>query len=477
MRKKVLGTLAALAVSAGGALGQSPSRMPLPAGPGDGAMPARMANQPMLPPGGYGEMPVPNVDPNALQPNGLPPGGLPTYPNGGAYGQTPYDSPALERNGLFGHGRGAANASVWFEGSYLLMFPKSQPVGFPLLTTSSPADAGVVGLPTTSILQGGSNLSLGNASGFRLSGGYFRPSDQRIGVEFGGMYLAPVSNIVYASSNSLSNGVPVIARPFIDTGAGGSSLLASFPTFAFGSALSRATTKFYGAEVNSLVNLYRTAEGDSRHWVLNFVAGFRFAQLAEEIDVTSRATLLEGNTASNNGISIAAPTSLEVNDHFRTRNSFYGGQAGLQSQFNSGRWYVGVSGKVGVGVIHQEIEVSGSTNASNAETRATSNSVGGLFANASNIGSYRSDEFGILTDLNATLGYQITPWLIATAGYNFIHMNTVARPGNLFDGRVDGSIIPASNNFGGASSGSPPLITRRDDFFVHGLNFGFILRY
>ncbi len=460
MRKKVLGTLAALALGAGGALAQY-TNPPIP---------------PMLPPGAVlppAELPVPNGDPNALQPNGQP-----VYPNGGPYGQAPYDSPALERTGLFGRRGGGAAGSpmVWFDGQYLLMFPKSQPLNFPLLTTSAPADAGVVGRPTTTDLQ--NNLSLGNASGFRLSGGYFHPSNTRIGGEIVGTYLAPTSNDVFVSSASNSNGVPVIARPFVSTGSGtGGSILASFPTFAFGSALSRATTQFWGAEANSLINLYRTADGDSRHWVLNSVTGFRFNQLHEMIDVTSRGTLLAGRTGFYNGTAIASPTSVEVHDTFRTRNSFYGGNFGLQSQFNSGRWYLGLTGKVGIGVTHQEIDVSGSTNALNTATQTVSNSSGGLLANASNIGTYRNDQFGVVTDLNASLGYQVTPWLVTTIGYNFIHMNSVARPGNLFNGQVDASLIPSSGAFGGASTGSPSFNIKQDDFWVHGLNFGFIVRY
>ncbi len=465
MRKKVLGTLAALAVSAGGALAQGP-------------MPAPFTNPTIPPPGvSLGEMPAGNVDPNAFAPNGLPPGGLPTYPNGGPYGQAPFESPALHKGGgLFGAGR-HGSPSFWIDAQYLLMFPNSQPVGFPLLTTSSPADAGVVGRPTTSVLSGGSNLDLGTASGFRISTGYFRPSDMRIGAEFVGTYLSPVSNNLFVSSNSTSNGVPVIARPFIDTGAGGSSLLASFPTFSFGSALTRAETKFWGLEANALVNLYRTAEGDSRHWVLNFVAGFRFNQLAETLEATTRGQLLPGNTATYNGTTISSPTSVEVRDRFSTRNFFYGGQVGLQSQLNSGRWFFGVTGKVGAGIIHQDIDVQGTTSALNVFTQSNSSSRGGLLANASNIGTTRNDEFGIVTDLNTTLGLQITPWLVGTVGYNFVHLSSVSRPGNLFNGQVDGSVVPASSNFGGVSSGSPALINRQDDFFVHGLNFGFIVRY
>ena len=463
MRKKVLGALAALAASAGGALAQGPGPIPAPLAP---------------PPGAIGEMPLPNVDPNSFAPNGLPPGGMPSYPNGGAYGEAPYDSPSMKSGGLFGiGGRGAANPTVWLDMQYLLMFPKAQPLGFPLLTTSAPADAGIVGRPSTTLLHGARDLGYPEASGFRISGGMFRSSDQRVGAEFVGTYLAPSSNIFFASSNSNSNGVPVIARPFIDTGAGGSSLLVSFPTFAFGSALSRTTTKFWGAEANGLLNLYRTGEGDSRHWVLNAIGGFRYNRLAEDIEVTTRGQLLDGNSATVNGLTVGDQESVEVRDSFRTTNSFYGGQIGLQSQFNSGRWYVGVTGKVGVGIIHQELDIQGTTNSSNTINQTNSSGVGGLFANASNIGNSSNDEFGIMTDLNATLGYQITPWLVATVGYNFIHMNNVLRPGNQFTGQVDASTIPTSATFGGVSTGSPNLGLRQQDFHLHGLNFGFILRY
>lgn len=480
MRKLVMGTLAALAAGAagaGGALAQSPNRAAA------GVQQAQHLVQPIpanLPPGVQpGELPAAPVDPNAIMPNGLPPGGYPTYPNGGPYGETPYDSPSLKGSGgLFaGMGRSPGNPTIWFDGSYLLLFPKSQPSGYPLVTTSAPADAGVIGRPSTTVLHGGNEFSLGDASGFRLSGGFFRPSDQRIGAELVGTYMAPTSSIFFGSSSSVSNGVPVIARPYNDTGTGGSSLVASFPTFDYGSVLSRATTKFWGLEANGLINLYRTADGDTRHWVLNFLGGFRFNALNEEIDVTSRGTLLPGSTASYNGVVIGSPTSIEVRDTFQVRNSFYGGQVGMQSQFSSGRWYVGLTGKVGAGIIHQEADITGTSNALNAQDRTGSFSSGGLFANASNIGHYNRDQFGIATDINGTVGYQITPWLMGTIGYNFMHLSSVLRPGNLYNGNVNGAVIPASAQYGGVSTGSAAVNLRQEDFYVHGLNFGFILRY
>jgi len=127
--------------------------------------------------------------------------------------------------------------------------------------------------------------------------------------------------------------------------------------------------------------------------------------------------------------------------------------------------------------VHQEIDVTGTTNASNAATQTSSFGVGGLLANASNIGTYRNDRFAAMTDLNGTLGYHVTPWLIGTIGYNFQHISRVVRPGSQFNGRVDPTLIPSSGSFGGASTGGQAFNIKEEDFYLHGLNFGAIIRY
>ncbi|MCU0703944.1 MAG: BBP7 family outer membrane beta-barrel protein [Fimbriiglobus sp.] len=482
MRKKILGAFAALSAAAGGALAQSPTRPVAPTpigtvGSYDGGMKDPMVrpanaeryNEPVPPPMpgmGMGMDPGMGADPMM----GM---GGPMYPPPGPYGQMPYEQPVL--------GEGAFSATsphrFYLDGQYLLLFPESQPTRIPLLTTSAPADFGRLGSATTTILAGDRNsLNLGTVSGFRINGGFMRAGDQRVGIEVGGLYQSPTSYTHYAQSSA--QGIPVIARPFTNAVNGAAqSLVVSSPNSISGSALVRATTEFWGIEASGVLNLFRTCPGDCRLWQLNLLGGYRYLELNETLGLSSQSAILAG-TLPAVGLAVGPPTSIAVRDQFSAINRFHGAQVGLQSQFTSGRWYVGMTGKVAFGGVNQRLEVAGSTALANPVAQTGSVTLGGLFANASNIGRYRTDQFAIVTDLNATLGFHLTTWLIGTVGYNFIHLSTAVRPGNQFDGRVDPSLVPTSGAFGTAPpAGRPPINIRQDDFFTHGLNFGFILKY
>lgn len=474
MRKKILGAVAALSAVAGGALAQSPTRpiAPTPLGtvgafeggvqdPMVRPANAERFNEPVPPP-----MPGMGADPMM----GL---GGPMYPPPGPYGQPPYEQPVL--------GEGVFDATTphrfYLDGQYLLLFPESHPSQIPLLTTSAPADFGRLGAGTTTTLAGGDQrLSMGTASGFRVNAGFLRAGDQRLGLDLGGFYQAPVSNNTFVRSSA--QGIPLIARPFINSTNGTQqSLIVSAPNSVSGSALVRATTDFWSIEANAVYNLFRTCPGECRLWQLNLLGGYRYLELNESLGISTMSTVLAG-TIPAVGLTVGPPTSIDVRDQFSTLNRFHGAQVGLQSQFTSGRWYVGVTGKAAFGGVGQRVQIDGTTALANPIARTGSVTLGGLYANASNIGRYRQDRFAIVADLNASVGFHVTSWLIGTVGYNFVHLSSSARPGNQFDGQVNPSLVPVSGLFGTAGAvNRNPLVIRDDDYFTHGLNFGFILRF
>jgi hypothetical protein len=479
MRKKVLGTIAGLLAGAGGALAQSPASMnPRPVAPagafGGEIQPAQGILRPTDP--------IPPVLPGALPEQigggmgGMPgaEGGMPGYPPPGPYGQQMYSTPRLEGMGLFGSQRGAPR--FWVNSEYLLMFPRSQPINLPLIVTSAPSAASTLGAASTSPLWGAGDLSYGAASGFRISGGFFRPQDQRLGLEISGTYISPTSNDFFGRSGE--NGVPVIGRPITATDLGTpASILASFPTFVSGSILGRTTSNLWSLEANALLNIYRTPPESLRAWSFNLLGGFKFMTLDEDLNITSASTVLPGRTIPYAGITVGPNTTIMVEDDFNVSNKFYGGQVGFQSQYYGGRWFVGLSGKVGLGIMHQEVIVDGFSSQNNPTVPVISRAVGGVYANPQNIGRYINDEFGIVTDLNASLGFNVTSWLTVTAGYNFIHMNSVVRPGFLIDGRVDSTVVPTAITYGGTPGPRNFFNLRTTDYFIHGVNFGFNLHF
>ena len=494
MRKKLLGAMAALVAGAGGTAAQSPTRGPAGGrfGGGDGAVRPVQYNTPIPPrlpdgaglpsglPEGLGGPPGMAGGPDMGPGGPTGPGGEPQWPVPGPYMEQSWQKPPVDRAGLLGGlGGSPTNApTVWFDGQYLLMFPKSLPVGFPTVTTGAPAGLGVIGTGTSSPLHGGSDLSLGMRSGFRLTAGFFRPQDHRLGLEVTGIYISPGSNDFFGRSSD--NGIPVLTRPYFNTATGrNAALIVSFPNFTAGSILSRATSEFWGIEANAVFNVFRSSADGMCPWTVNAIGGFRYASLEESLTVSQQSQLLPGNTAPYAGITVAAPTSLLVQDSFTTSNRFYGGQLGLQWQMTLGRWYGGVTAKVGLGLVNQEVQIDGISGSSNPTVAVGSSTqtLGGLYANASNIGTYRDDRFGVPTDVNGTVGYNVTGYFTVTAGYNFIHLNTVARPTNQFSGAVDPALIPTSGTYGATPVGTAPYSIKQTDYWMHGLNFGFIARY
>src|SRR5207249_12039345 len=55
------------------------------------------------------------------------------------------------------------------------------------------------------------------------------------------------------------------------------------------------------------------------------------------------------------------PTIREIVDNFTTRNNFYGGQVGLETEFRHGRCFVDMTGKIAAGVMNEFLSIEGRT--------------------------------------------------------------------------------------------------------------------
>src|SRR5262249_15160438 len=108
----------------------------------------------------------------------------------------------------------------------------------------------------------------------------------------------------------------------------------------------------------------------------------------------------------------------------------------------------------------------------------TGSAYGGLYANASNIGSYNHDEFAFIPEINMNLGLNVTRGLTAYVGYNFMWVNNIARPAEQFSPIVNTATVPSSPNYGATNRTSVPRqIFSQDEFWLMGVNFGLMLRY
>lgn len=426
-------------------------------------------------------------------------------------------------------GYGAAS-TVWFTGEYFIGFGTSEHVGFPLLTSGSPGQKGIIGMPTTTTLIGGGNINLGGISGFRLGGGFFGDADRRFGFDFSSFYAQPteysktfdansgnagpdqIAGVVSQFGATAGAGIPVLARPFIDTTTGAStSLVVVSPdipgaipgtsSLSVGRASVSVRSSLWSADPSAIFNVFRS--DPTRRLMLSFdaLAGYKYLQFDEEF-VMSSHTLLRGLTpvetfstgpfgvpVSNGitltptpvgvgGVTTRSPSSLDIADRFVTTNKFNGGNLGFKAEARYGMFTFSTRAMVGIGQMHETLRIRGVTSFQNTDNGRSGFAYGGLYANASNIGTYTNDEFCIIPDLNATVGINLTKSLSMYVGYNVIYISKSIRPGNQLNPVIDASTVPFSQTYGAA--GSIPGVMKpmiQQEYWLQGASFGFAFKY
>lgn len=384
----------------------------------------------------------------------------PTYGPYGGYG------PAQAQPGFAGIlGTCGPNCGVnrWsLSAEYLLWFTKSGQ--YPaLLSTSSPAFNGILGSGDSRVILGngslGDNLHSGGRFGFARTLGC------------AGLWSVE-GNVFVLANNSTdylfdSTQYPVLARPFTNANqnVAFSEVLAS-PGLATGSALVNVETMLWGAELN----LRRRLAGNACSR-LDLIGGFRYMNLSEQLSVTETFVRTPNSPSS---IGVPSAISGSVYDEIRTENHFVGGTVGLAYERQRGRWFTGLTAKVSLGQMDQQVSINGSQTIA-FDTGAVGQYAGGLLAvPGANIGTYKQTTFAVVPELGFNVGYQVTRRMRAFVGYNFLYVNSVLRPGQQIDPTIDITRIP---NFPVTGVTQLPLVKpsvpmKESDFFAQGVSFG-----
>src|SRR5262245_19326776 len=134
-----------------------------------------------------------------------------------------------------------------FKSEYLLWWIRDSGLPGPLVTTGDAGSAGVLGLPGTQVVHGGSGIDMDAFNGGRWTGTFWLDGDQKLGWQFSVFVLEQQSGFFHARSNAL--GEPVLARPVIDSLRGRESVsLAAFPDAFAGGLGSGLTARLWGYE-------------------------------------------------------------------------------------------------------------------------------------------------------------------------------------------------------------------------------------
>jgi hypothetical protein len=338
---------------------------------------------------------------------------------------------------------------------YILWWVKGSPLP-PLVTQGSVGDPipGALGSPGTLLLYGNNAVGSGPRSGGRFMLGYWFGDEHCLGLEGGGFFLGTRTPGFSASSN----GTPILARPFVDAVTGAQTVeLVAGPNVLAGTISVSDRSSFWGYEANLRTNICCQCR-----CYTDLIAGFRALGLDEDLRINEQLMVLR------------APGGMfTVEDRFNVRNRFYGGQVGTVTQYQLGRWSFDFITKLAIGNTHQTVDISGSTLILDPRTGSSQN-VGGLLAQRSNIGHYSRDVFGFVPEVNLNVGYQLTDHCRLYLGYNFIYWTNVVRPGNQIDPVVNTAQLPPPQPGGPAR---PAFTFRGSDFWAQGINFGLEFRY
>ena len=350
-----------------------------------------------------------------------------------------------------------------FDADVLLWWTRSS--NLPVLATSSdPADLGVPGAPSTTAVIGGQNVDFNPRIGGRVAGRYLLDGNYGIGV--GGFLLEN------GTESFSAGGLPVLAVPTIDPfGEAPAAFRLAAPGAATGAAEAHLSSRLWGLDANGFVRL---GNGDADGWLVDALLGYRFLQLSESLNLNTTTTIA-GPGLFAGQVAPDGSTYLGV-DSFGTRNSFHGAQLGARGTYSMGRLSVQTSATVGLGVVHQTVNVTGSTTLL-APGLPAQTAPGNFFTQTTNIGQHSTDRFGVVPQVGINVGYQVTSFARLTVGYDFLYVSSVARPGDQIDPVVNPFLPPIQDDGARVGAARPAVPLDSTDFWAQGVTFGLQLKY
>jgi hypothetical protein len=379
---------------------------------------------------------------------------------------------------------------VWLGAGFLLWWTENTPAPGPLVTTGPPGTGGLLGLPTTRTLFGTNRTGYGTTPGIWVDMGTWLDNCHQWGLQLAGFLLERQAQGVTFASDAAGN--PLLARPVIfnTTGNPAASVVISQPAMTPGSVAAVAGTaaksgsiditqnlQFAGWELNLLRNLNYTPG-----WSFQVLGGFRYLDLYENLNISQSSLFLQSEPATS-GLPTAG-TVQNIADRFTTRNQAYLGQVGADVAWTRGPFWVDLWGKVGMGPNHERVRILGSTTTM-VPGGPTTIAQGGLLAlpgtavvPGGNFGTHTTNWFVVVPEVGANVGVNVGEHVRLSAGYSFLYINSVARPGTQVNRIVNPSLVPSLPAFGSSSgTGQPSVITKQDDFWVHGVRFTLELRF
>ncbi|HQR05716.1 MAG TPA: BBP7 family outer membrane beta-barrel protein [Gemmatales bacterium] len=420
-------------------------------------------------------------------------------------------------------------SQVWASFGYARWTMRDAPFAYPLATTGSGNNPGAIGDPNTVVLFGDQPVDFGGFNGLRIDGGVWLNDNHTTGVGFGLTSFGTKSTTSLFSSDA--NNPLLIARPIFDALAEKSpqiALLVSDPSANLSGSLAiENKAQFYGFDLHVRQNFLH-----NETWTIDGTLGFRYFNLSEQLLITQRTNydgddnnspLIVGHISynpipgvpvfdglppfelNNQTVDFTQVKSLLISESFETRNQVYGVQLGTRAEGRWGAFFASFAGKVTLGVNEERIDINGSTIGFDANHNPIANAPGGILAvqgiaptgfplpstdswtktqptvvpiNVGNIGVQRYNQFIIMPEFSFEVGMQVTSHVRLFAGYDWLYINDVVRPGNQIDPVINQRYVPSSPSYGTLAGPNKPSYTmNHTDFVAQGFSFGIEFQY
>ena len=352
-------------------------------------------------------------------------------------------------------------AHYWVQADYLGWYGKGMDVP-PLVTRSALADQGILGRASTSSLLGNDILNE-NFDGGRIRFGWWFANNPSLGLELE-YFDTGTQNYSFSAT---SDGTNALARPLFDVTMGQevSQLISQQPTIN-GSINVAASSQLQGGGVR-----FRKSLCCGTGCKLSLL-GCQPIQTQSRTDATLgyRTLQLDERLTINEDVTRAGDRVL-VTDSFRTTNQFHGADFGFMWQARRGYWTLDTLLRTAFGNNHQEVNISGSTTFNPPATSVN----GGVLALASNIGNFSRDQFAVVPEIGATVGYQLTERLRFTVGYTMIYYSNVVRPGEQIDRSINPNLLPPGR--AAVAGDRPQFRFDTTDYYIQGVNVGLAYRW
>jgi hypothetical protein len=313
----------------------------------------------------------------------------------------------------------------WFENQHvpplILIAPPNTPIG------------PITGTPAARVLYGGERVDFGGIDSIRATAGYWLDSQQTWALEASGFITEKIGQDLTVALDGAATNPVLLART---NGTFAIASVVGAPGVSRGSVTVSQTAQLWGSEANVV---YTWA--DRSRWRTELLAGFRYLDLDESLDI--------GDITQ----SLADQTTIAHLDTFDSRTQWYGGQVGSKLTGSWGPMSLALIGKIGLGGSHLSVTRSGQTLATPNVTVPADT---GILVSPINAGRDSTDRLAVLSETTIQVGWQWTRRLGTTVGYNVLYLSSCARVGDQILG------------VGGVNA---------TDFWAQGITFGLTYRY